>query len=67
MEGFSLRVTFASDDILGLTYEELEQDVRKSPLVKKEPDFTPLYIFINFYLRFEFHDNNRANKVFRFF
>ena len=53
-EGISAEsIIFASDDISDLTDEELEQEVRKSPLVKKESAVTIKrldsgFTFVNF-------------------
>jgi hypothetical protein len=53
-EGISAEsIIFASDDISGLTDDELEQEVRKSPLVKKESAVTIKrleagFTFVNF-------------------
>lgn len=53
-EGISAEsIIFASDDISDLTDEELEQEVRQSPLVKKESALTIKrldsgFTFVNF-------------------
>ena len=46
-------IIFADDDISGMTDEEIEQEVRKSPLVKKESEMKIKrsykgFTFINF-------------------